>query len=68
MSHSHSPEDGFPNLEELDGDANSDDHNSADSYSRSPSARRQELIASRRIDEKVRSSLARGLVLSDRQF
>ncbi|EXJ55893.1 hypothetical protein A1O7_08824 [Cladophialophora yegresii CBS 114405] len=53
MSHSHSAEDGFPNLEELDGAASSEDHGSGYSYSHSPSARRQETIASRRIDAKL---------------
>ncbi|OCT45134.1 hypothetical protein CLCR_05862 [Cladophialophora carrionii] len=68
MSHSHSPEDGFPNLEELDGAANSEDHGSTYSYSHSPSARRQETIASRRIDAKVRLAVRRGLVRSDLQL
>ncbi|KIY03983.1 uncharacterized protein Z520_00675 [Fonsecaea multimorphosa CBS 102226] len=53
MSHSHSPEDGFPNLEELDDAANSEDHDSTYSYSRSPNRRRQQMIANRRIDAKV---------------
>ncbi|KIW33526.1 uncharacterized protein PV07_00367 [Cladophialophora immunda] len=53
MSHTHSPEDGFPNLEELDDAAISEDHDSTYSYSRSPSARRQQMIASRRIDAKL---------------
>lgn len=54
MSHSHKPEHGFLNLEELDEAENSEDRDSTYSYSRSPSARRQEMIASRRIDAKVR--------------
>lgn len=54
MSHSHGPEDGFPNLEELDATANSGDHESSYSYSHSPMGRRQEMVASRRIDVKVR--------------
>ncbi|KIW86229.1 hypothetical protein Z517_01624 [Fonsecaea pedrosoi CBS 271.37] len=53
MSHSHSSEDGFPNLEELDDATNSGDHDSTYSYSRSPSVRRQQMIASRRIDAKL---------------
>ncbi|OAL37102.1 hypothetical protein AYO20_03579 [Fonsecaea nubica] len=53
MSHSHTLEDGFPNLEELDDATNSGDHDSTYSYSRSPSVRRQQMIASRRIDAKL---------------
>ncbi|KIW64484.1 hypothetical protein PV04_09413 [Phialophora macrospora] len=53
MSHSHSPEEGFPNLEELNDPANLGDQDSAYSHSRSPSLRRQEMIASRRIDAKL---------------
>ncbi|EXJ63344.1 uncharacterized protein A1O5_11665 [Cladophialophora psammophila CBS 110553] len=53
MSHSHSPEDGFPNLEELDDAVNSEDHDSSYSYSRSPSARRQQTIANRRIGAEL---------------
>ncbi|OAP62871.1 hypothetical protein AYL99_02098 [Fonsecaea erecta] len=53
MSHTHVPEDGFPNLEELDHAANSEDHDSTYSYSRSPSGRRQQMIANRRIDTKL---------------
>ena len=68
MSHSHSSKDGFPNLEELDETANSEDQDSTYSYSRSPSARRKEMIASRRIDAKVGSFLQLGLLASDLSF
>lgn len=53
MSHFHEPEDGFPNLEELEVAEGSEDRVSTDSYSRSSSVRRQQMIASRRIDAKV---------------
>jgi hypothetical protein len=53
ISHLHQPEDGFPNLEELADAAHSDDQDSNYSYSRSPSARRLDMIANRRIDAKV---------------
>ncbi|KIW59850.1 hypothetical protein PV05_00116 [Exophiala xenobiotica] len=53
MSHQHRPEDGFPNLEELDEANNVDDNNSTYSYSTSPSIRRQKAVASRRITPKL---------------
>ncbi|KIX08741.1 uncharacterized protein Z518_03398 [Rhinocladiella mackenziei CBS 650.93] len=59
MSHSHSPDDGFPNLEELAYADKSDDDDSADSYSPSPNMRRQTIIASRRIDKKLIEQLRR---------
>ncbi|KAK5217486.1 hypothetical protein LTR47_006062 [Exophiala xenobiotica] len=53
MSHQHSPEDGFSNLEELDEANNADDNHSMYSYSTSPSIRRQKAVASRRINPKL---------------
>ena len=66
MSHFHSVEDGFPNLEELDETASSAESDPAYSYPRSLSGRRQEMIASRRIDAEVRSRLLFDVSGSDR--
>ncbi|KIV87871.1 hypothetical protein PV11_03389 [Exophiala sideris] len=52
MSHHHGPDEGFPNLEEFE-QANVADDQSTYSNSHSPSMRREKLVASRRIDEKL---------------
>ncbi|EXJ84033.1 hypothetical protein A1O3_04700 [Capronia epimyces CBS 606.96] len=52
MSHYHEAEDGFPNLEEMDIARHSEDE-SAYSYSHSPSVRREDMIASRRIESEL---------------
>lgn len=55
MSHYHFPEDGFPNLENIDGDYISDDQTSSSSVVRTSSATPiQDTSVDRRIDMKVR--------------
>lgn len=55
MSHYHGPHDGFPNLEMFEeADHPADDQSmDSNSYSHSPSPRREQLLATRKIDEKV---------------
>lgn len=51
ISHRHQLEDGFLHLEELD--THAEEHNSGHAFGRSPSARREQVLSSRRIHSSV---------------
>jgi hypothetical protein len=55
MSHYHGPQDGFPNVEVFEEANHAADDQSVDSnsHSHSPSPRREQLLATRKIDGKV---------------
>lgn len=57
MSHHHEAEDGFANLEEIDGLNHAEDHESAYSVGHSSSIRPENTIGSRRFDSTVPCSI-----------